>query len=145
MAVSGGTAMKKNQRLKWLLFLLVLASILFIVSVTSAFANGDEVIINPRLMNDVEVRLGQTVVIKWGLLNCNKGLSNAWIQATFQEYELSFDGSVILDIPNDEAVNFWGDPEVSDLWVDQCFWPAKNTWLIPWTLELPLKPQVFTT
>ena len=138
--------MKFLHRLKLLTSLLILIALLVILPAIAALANNDVVYIHPFRTNEVHVNVGQTMVINWGWLNCARGLSYAWENATVQHYRLiNSGGDVIYEVSNDEIKNDWGNPYPSNTLVDICFLPAKETWVIRWMHELPtLGPGVYT-
>lgn len=127
------------RKLSWLLVALVIASFLFIFSTTTVFADNGEVLISPQRDHAVTLYQGQTAKIRWGWVNCNRGLANSWISATEQHYALTSGEDVIFDIGVDETAKYWGQPFASGQ--DQrCFWPASNTWTVPWEYNLGQLP-----
>lgn len=135
--------MNISRKLSWLLVALVIASFLFIFSATSVFADNGEVIISPQRDWEVTLQQGQTAKIRWGWVNCSRGLANAWISATEQNFILKSGEDVLFDIGSDEAANYWGQPFASGQ-DERCFWPAGSTWTVRWEIELPsLSPGTY--
>jgi hypothetical protein len=128
--------MNISRKLSWLLVALVIASFLFILSATSVFADNGEVIISPQRDDTVTLHPGQTAKIRWGWVNCNRGLANAWISATEQNFILMTGEDALFDINSDEAANYWGQP-LAGAYDERCFWPTGTTWTARWEYELP--------
>jgi hypothetical protein len=128
--------MNISRKLSWLLVVFWIASFLFTFSATSVFADNGEIFISPQRDDSVTLHQGQPAKIRWGWVNCNRGLANAWISATEQNFILGSGEDVLFDIGSDDAANYWGQPFASGQ-DEACFWPAGNTWTVWWEYELP--------
>jgi hypothetical protein len=115
---------------------LVLALLAFIVPLSSAVAESNEVRIFPLNDGEYWVHSNQNIVLRYGWAAISPGLVKHYMKSVDISFDLSIEDQTILTVSSEEASEYWGDITGYSISPEWPCPPTKAGSVAYWTYDL---------